>query len=373
MEFNTARQQNATVSDWFILVINIWILTVPLIFCIQFQDNFTKNPQTLYLLSALVQSLAAIFALVFTISLVAAQLFSRYSHRMLATIFDKYTIGYICIFIFTIMLCLLTINKATNHHLVKISLSSGSLSLLLLIPYFLRFKELLNPEYTIKNLKQVTEKKIIENPERIPDEITRLDNFAMSALALKDYDTFVAGIRSLESLVKIIVLENRNIGEYERTFFESMFKNLTSRLRDIAISGIDDPRTPYVVIDSLKRIGVTSANEKIDTYSTSICEILGEIGSRADQNGITAIMKDSAGLLAAFRYICNTAIKNRLENTLLVSSTKVKNVAIDATKSKSPEIVESAIEQLREYSLESLTLSFRTAPDVNMATYTAPH
>jgi uncharacterized membrane protein len=44
-----------------------------------------KNQQTLYLLSAIAQSLAAVLALVFTISLVVAQLSSKYSHRLLAT------------------------------------------------------------------------------------------------------------------------------------------------------------------------------------------------------------------------------------------------------------------------------------------------
>lgn len=66
-----------------LIVIIIWfILTMGIIFLLNITpayDNDIERAQTLYLLSAIAQSLAAVFALVFSISLVGVQLLSQYS------------------------------------------------------------------------------------------------------------------------------------------------------------------------------------------------------------------------------------------------------------------------------------------------------
>ena len=83
---------------WFILI----LLLPPIIAIWKLPDtaipSVDGNQQTLYLLSAIAQSLAAVLALVFTISLVVAQLSSKYSHRLLASFFDKLTIFYILLY-----------------------------------------------------------------------------------------------------------------------------------------------------------------------------------------------------------------------------------------------------------------------------------
>lgn len=175
-----------------------------------------KNQQTLYLLSAIAQSLAAVLALVFTISLVVAQLSSKYSHRLLASFFDKSTIFYILLFIISVLLPFWILSQPEiNDVPVKFSLILSVICLLFLIPYFLRFKEKLDPERIIEDLKKKSLKQFKVNPMKEPEEIVNIDNFIMSAFIFKDYDTFNRGIESLKSLA-ILTLESSDYQIDER-------------------------------------------------------------------------------------------------------------------------------------------------------------
>ena len=112
-----------------ILFIAIWIwpnLNVPPLATIDPQGNIHNNTQTLYLLSSIAQSLAAILALVFTLSLIVSQLNSRYSPRTYRNFFNVFTIIYIVVFVISVFFPLWVIQNF-NWVEVKVSLSLSAI------------------------------------------------------------------------------------------------------------------------------------------------------------------------------------------------------------------------------------------------------
>ena len=99
----------------------------------------TANTQTLYLLSAIAQSLAAVLALVFTLSFIAFQLQSNYSQKFNEIYFNAFTVLYIFLFVVSILMALLTIEIA-NTVAINISISMAVICFLLLLPYFLNLR-----------------------------------------------------------------------------------------------------------------------------------------------------------------------------------------------------------------------------------------
>ncbi len=183
-------------------ILGIWVwpnLDISPVLTIDVQGNIKENTQTLYLLSSIAQSLAAILALVFMLSLMIFQLSSRYSQRLYAKFFNKFTIIYIVLFVISVFLPLWTIAQPYPY-LVKISLSLAAVCLFLLIPYFFNLKEQLSPEKTIGELYNKSLKIVKGRESKLPDEITAIDNFVMSAYAFKDYETCRIAVEALARL-----------------------------------------------------------------------------------------------------------------------------------------------------------------------------
>ena len=137
-----------------ITLIFLFIISLFILFEIEIRPtliNGIEFSQTLYLLSAIVQSLAAIAALVFTISLVVAQISSRYSLHVLKGFFDKYTVGYIILFIISILLLFWQLAD-TNTKLVKLSLIFATACVIFLFPFFLFIREKLDPVFQINEM-----------------------------------------------------------------------------------------------------------------------------------------------------------------------------------------------------------------------------
>jgi hypothetical protein len=184
------------------------------------------EPHTLYFLAATAQSLAAILALVFTISLVVAQLSSRYSYRMLADFFDSLTIGYFFVFVAATLMPLWLLGQGQPPlWTTRISLTIAAAVLLLLVPYFLRFREKLDPASVIKRLQDKAIKRLKVDREKEPEEVAAIDNFCMSAFGLRDYDTFEMGVRAMVSLAS----------ESSADFSDTIGKGIYYRLLNVGL------------------------------------------------------------------------------------------------------------------------------------------
>lgn len=172
--------------------------------------SISVDPNTPFLLSAIAQSLAAVLALVFTATLIVAQLSSRYSHRVLTYFFDAYTISYILLFVIAVVLPILLL---TNMYLVaiKASLILGTVCLVLLVPYFYRFRIMLTPEYLLTCTTNRALSRLRSNTAVEPQDLATLDNIVMSAYDMRDYETFGKGIRCLVALFyEILKIEWRS-------------------------------------------------------------------------------------------------------------------------------------------------------------------
>ena len=221
----------------------IWIwpnLYIPPVHVIDAQGILRENAQTLYLLSSIAQSLAAILALVFTLSLITFQLSSRYSQRLIAQFFNKFTIIYIILFAISIFLPLWTIVEPYSY-IVKISLSLTAVCLFLLIPYFLDLRERLSPEKMLRDLYKKTLKIIHNKPTKLPEGIVTLDNFVMSAFASKDYETCQIGLRILARLAYEAHKQEQQEQEHPEDAYTDVVSDIYSRLEYICFF---HPRRP---------------------------------------------------------------------------------------------------------------------------------
>jgi len=137
----------------------IFALSIPLTLfsmLVFFTPFFNHLDEKAYLLSAISQGLAALFALVITITFVSAQVLVKYGSHQLDRIFTPLVSGYLIFFIISIIypLALLLTNcqniVIVAQILTKLSLILTAICLSLMIPYVLHFKELLKPENIIK-------------------------------------------------------------------------------------------------------------------------------------------------------------------------------------------------------------------------------
>lgn len=286
-----------------------------------FGYNNNENPQSLYLLSAVAQSLAAVFALVFTITLIVAQLTSKYSHRILGTYFDTFTIAYIFFFILVILFPIFLLAFAKPKPIfVEISLFLSSLCLLFLIPYFLSFRDKLNPIFSIQRLERTAEKQVESGSHDVSDTITTIFNFIMSAFVLKDYDTFKDGIKTLGRIALKVDL-HKKIGNSGPK--RGAIEDLLSKLRDACIIVLDDPIAPRYIISELSSIGMHGAiRNSEDLVSTSV-DALGRISVIAiDRKAGNVLAKISSDLNS----IASQAIKNIKGEELSDAVTEYSNI-----------------------------------------------
>jgi hypothetical protein len=258
------------------------ILAVPaLAFSVSFLldiPHVTDSPQMLYLLSAVAQSLAAILALVFTISLIVAQFSSRYSQRTLFRFFDKPTIALILLFIASVFLPFWLLAQP-NPVFAKASLILAGTCLFLLLPYFASFRHKINPEHMIdelkdKTLRRIKKETIVDRKGEINDVTTSLNNIIMSAYALKDYDTFEHGIKALTDIAY----------ELEKKFpISPPDFDIYPRITDIGISTLEDPIAIRQIVNVME--GQTDRILKVNEHwgETNIAEAIGDIGIKAAQ------------------------------------------------------------------------------------------
>jgi len=244
-----------------------------------------------YLLSAIAQSLAAVLALIFTISLIVAQLSSRYSYRIIPGFFDKRTIGHIVLFVVAILfpLLLLAIDKPGSE-LVKVSFILAAVCLLLLVPYFLHFRQKLKPEHIISELKDEVVRRLESKPDEEPESITAIDNIVMSAFVLKDYDTFNNGTETIANLTLTAYgRERNNIGG-----------EFLARLKDIGIATIKDPRAPLQVLKVMHKIsiGVIQNGKGMSQEIRKIADYVHDIASRAANDRIEDVANKAADILS---------------------------------------------------------------------------
>ena len=163
------------------------------------------------LLGALATGLITAQALVFTISLVAAQLNARYTHRLVSRIFTWPTALYMGLFIGSSVYSMLVMAALSTRsadfvinfpagrpvHPVTIAIALAGTCLVLLVPYLWSFKKWVDPERMAVDEGLRAVKRLQRGIDAEPQEVASLDNIVMSAYGYNDYDTFATGLRVL--------------------------------------------------------------------------------------------------------------------------------------------------------------------------------
>lgn len=301
----------------FVLVISYIVLS-----SVGLQNNDVNS--TRYLISALIQSEAAILAIVITLSIFAIQqASSSYSTRIILIFKDlrKNPDFYVIIFTYTMSIiygCWILKQLRGNekdivnlgsiifpsfdtHILINYSL--GIFSFILLTPYIIHTLNMLNPNTIIDklsieineiNLKSINK----ENSEKnqINDSILPIIDIIQKSLMEYDYETSQYGFEALTDKL-IPLFSDGNLSEDDKEnlfnlFFKHILKigklaaskndeifviNLLEAVERIVPLRIENPINRKAPIALIKEIGIMSANQELNHATNKAIDLLDEI------------------------------------------------------------------------------------------------
>jgi len=235
------------------------------------------------LLGGIATGLITAQALIFTITLVAAQLNARYSHSMITRVFTWPTALLMGLYMFSslyAMVTLATLSLRPSHflisipfgmpaiHPVAISLALAATCLILLLPYLWSFKRILNPEHMANYESHRLLKRLSSENILTAEETSTLDNITMSAFGYRDYKTYETGFTLLCHLA---------FHSWKQSSIASA-ETIQRSLVEITISCLDDPRAPRISIDALSNLGKDLAKSSLSEGARQILIGLSEIG-----------------------------------------------------------------------------------------------
>jgi len=338
-----------------------------------------------YILSAISQSLAAILALVFTISLVVAQLSSRYSYRIVPGVFDFTTISYIVLFIIAILLPLWVLAYPYPSG-IESCMILASACLLFLIPHFLRLRNKLSPMDMISKIKDsAISKMIIQSQTADSSDIETLDNFIMSSYTQKDYDTFDKGV---EALVDIVNATRQIDNASKRKYIEEL---LFKRLDDVISVTMKDPRAPTIILDAMFKLFELFSNddnEQSKSIVHSIISLLGDIGIMSlinDSDTVALKVVNVLGRIVDFAHFADVDTQNIVISTTMQlgeaigvtaidkSSHKTTYEVIDTVYKKSFEFIQSGMYKVATQHMHALMVLLKHVGEEKMVNGAAEH
>jgi len=170
-------------------------------------DFNTVQANREYLLSSVSQALAAVFALSFSVTLVAAQFATRYSPRALKEIFDRRTLAHFGVFAAAVAYPWFLLRWTTTHPILEaLALGLGLYCLVWLISYFASLTDRLSPGARIEKLEQEAAASLLTfKPEAggarsMLPTVDEIEDVAAAALGASDFTTFRSGMCSLAKL-----------------------------------------------------------------------------------------------------------------------------------------------------------------------------
>jgi len=232
-----------------------------------------------YLLSALPQSLAALFAISFSVLIIAIEFSaSKYTpkvlHFLLESIFKDFQIvGVITFFILTMLLSFVTLahiegSRISNElrMLTSLSVALTAYCFLLIVNLFRRVPKFFNPEDIIQNLKLkiISERRLQENQEHVK----MLGDIIKKEMIQRNTDVAIDALMTLQEVAIYNFRNNR----------EGLNEEVLEQLYDISRVSlrIDDVNMSIEVVQVINSICVTTVNE--DSKYLAAFKYLREIG-----------------------------------------------------------------------------------------------
>lgn len=316
----------------------------------------TEIDSARYMISALVQSEAAIMALVITLSLVAVQLAaSSYSARVI-DIFKKSPDLWILILVYGIVmfygLVVLKLLEKDENGLSNLEFHIsfvyylGIFAFTALIPYFLNTLELLKPSTVIHFLAESsTDPNFIEGKDK-SDPFQSIIDIIRGSMMIYDYETVRDGLREIVDHLKIII-EIKTLEDEKK---EEIFNNISShftRLGKMSASRNDEDAT-LEVIDNLLKTGKLAIEQNLDQGGKRIGISLGVVGKVAAQQELKSATRQA---IKSIEEIGIVSAEYKLKQTTWQAAKSLKSVGITATEQELRSAAWQAAKSLRKVGL----------------------
>jgi hypothetical protein len=256
----------------------------------------TQSDSARYLLSTLVQSEAAIIAIVVTLSLVAVQIAaSSYSSKVIE-IFKKMPSLWILIFIYISAMIqglhvLKLIEASTGNTIglendILLSYYLGILAFLALIPYIWNTLGSLNVSVILKILSSgITKKNVlaIEHPGYDDAPFQSVIDVITSSMMRYDEGTVAIGLNSIKSkIISIFATEDLSNPDEQLQFANNLLPYI-SELGYMAASRVDIAAIKRMT-NAIEQIGLAAAEQNLDVLAGKIAATLGAIGGWSAEN-----------------------------------------------------------------------------------------
>jgi len=270
----------------------------------------TDSDSARYMLSALVQSEAAIIAVVITLSLVAVQLAaSSYSPRIIKIFIKSWDLRIVLLsYAFSIIYGLAVlrlvegnINNTNINNLdwgISVAFVLGIFNLAILYPYITNTLRLITPHRIIKTLSEEITKDTVLSTEHPGDENDRFQdviNIIISSLMRFDVATVDDGLKSIEDKTKFVLKSYSASKDKEKLFADIVFYHLYN-VAKLAISR-DDETATLAVMHCIKRIGKFAIEQKNEDVLSRAIDSLREIGLLSARRKLRDTTSDSSNFL----------------------------------------------------------------------------
>jgi hypothetical protein len=307
-------------------------------------SRYWPNDRTITtFLSVQTQILATILGLVFTTTLVVAQLAARYSQHVLRHVLGTWIFYYFIPYLVGIALPLFLLYSNTFKLWVgKFSLLLGGFCLALLIPYFVVLRHLLSLDSLIQEMENemaYSKDSLIQEMENeTPD--SKLLNLAMGALKHYDYTSFEQAMNAV-----------KNVGEKINSL-----SPLRNELTLIARRELRDPRAPFKAIDTLRELGYVAIQRKLEDDTKQFLKALYKVAKEATREDIPDVAAYAVG---AFGLVSERAIKKELWKAFISVDEQSRNIFYEtirllqdigerATEKSMDEVLQAARQALRQ-------------------------
>lgn len=341
-----------------------------------------------YLISALVQSLAATIALVITLSLVAVQLAAQsYSARVI-DVYKNNPDMWILLSIYIVVIFYgLGLLKVIDIGVAGINMEFaifaayflGFFAFVCLVPYMLKTLDLLKPSTVIKLLAaDITKERILESLEKDgeiadKDPVQPIIDMINAALERNDYETVRNGL---------IAIKNSTILTFKAGLFEEkqdqkIAGNILQHISKLGIQAAnrgnsdstlfiikcvyqiwknaDEQELEGAIWESaiaLEEIGIKATKKDFKWASLVAAEALGKVGIRETENrNLLYVLRVSKAL----EKMGEIAFENKLEATImeiLKALIKMNIIAIATDFKSATNIYETSLMKLREIAIE---------------------
>lgn len=262
------------ISSIFIIIISYIILLFPP----------TDAESARYLLSALVQSEAAIIAVIVSLSLLGVQLVaSSYSSRVIQVFKSERLFWFLLSYYIAVMvISTWVLMEIKNNYVgaeVAFSYILGIIAFLIIVPYILKVLELINPNILIDKIAaNITNETILsfKTPGENEDPIQPIIDIIIASLEKYDESVIIYGLRIIET--KMTYLFNTVYLDSKRNV-DFVFLHLTA-IGKLA-SNSNDGYAAIKIIETIGRIGLAAEDNELLATSAKAAISLEETGSRA--------------------------------------------------------------------------------------------